>query len=143
MSNANEMQVAGNHYAGKYQHWDFVNEALCGCYMEGQITRYVSRWRKKNGVQDLQKALHYAEKLIEMEAAGAVASFNDLRSDAEADEAQVALMRFTDSAELNNREAEIIHLCATWTSSKELVEIRSQLLLMISEATNAVATPAP
>lgn len=139
---ANEMQVAGNHYAGTYQHWDFVNEALCGCYMEGQITRYVSRWRKKNGVQDLQKALHYTDKLLEMEASGAAESFNDRRTEAEADMAMAATMRFTNSAELLPREQEIMHLCATWTSRQELVEVRNLLLLMISEATNAVPAPA-
>jgi hypothetical protein len=31
----------------------------------GCATKYVSRWRKKNGVQDLEKAKHYCEKLKE------------------------------------------------------------------------------
>lgn len=141
--NANERQVAGTHYAGDYQHWDFVNEALCGCYMEGQITRYISRWRKKNGVQDIQKALHYADKLLEMQASGAVESFNDQRTDAEADMAQAALIRFATSAGLNPREQEIMHLCATWTSANELKEIHNQILLLMSEVASAVTPTTP
>ena len=66
MSKANEKQVAGQHYRAKIQHWDFVVAAGLG-YFEGQITKYVTRWRKKNGVQDLQKAEHFLEKLIEVE----------------------------------------------------------------------------
>jgi hypothetical protein len=63
---ANEMQVGGNHYNAPYQHWDFVVDALHNRYLEGQVTKYVTRWRKKNGIQDLQKACHYLKKLIEL-----------------------------------------------------------------------------
>jgi len=59
----NHYQVGGSHYGGvTFQHWDFVIANHLG-YFEGQITKYVLRWRKKNGKQDLQKALHYLQKL--------------------------------------------------------------------------------
>jgi len=35
--------------------------------MEGQIIKYVSRWRDKNGIEDLKKAQHFLAKLIEYE----------------------------------------------------------------------------
>jgi hypothetical protein len=35
-------------------------------YFQGQITKYLFRWKYKNGVEDLQKALHYMEKYIEI-----------------------------------------------------------------------------
>jgi hypothetical protein len=38
--------------------------------MEGNIIKYVSRWRDKGGVQDLRKAQHYLQKLIEVLDAG-------------------------------------------------------------------------
>jgi len=63
---ANDTQVAGDHYRTPIQHWDYVLANDLG-YFEGQITKYVTRWRKKNGVQDLRKALHFLEKLIESE----------------------------------------------------------------------------
>jgi hypothetical protein len=36
-------------------------------YFEGNIVKYVSRWQDKGGVQDLQKAKHYLEKLLELQ----------------------------------------------------------------------------
>jgi hypothetical protein len=64
MSDANSRQVGGNHYAGEYQHWDFVEDVPLR-YLPGQATKYVSRWRKKNGRQDLEKAIHFLDKCIE------------------------------------------------------------------------------
>lgn len=66
MTNANERQVGGTHYKAAIQHWDLVlaNDIP---YMEAQILLYVMRWRKKNGIQDLEKARHYLDKLIEHE----------------------------------------------------------------------------
>lgn len=61
---SNRYQVGGNHYAGRYQHWDFVQDCHLG-YLEGNITKYIGRARKKNGVEDLRKALHYTGKLME------------------------------------------------------------------------------
>lgn len=65
MTNANSRQVAGNHYNAAYQHWDFVWDMGLG-YFPGQVTKYLSRYRKKNGMQDLQKALHFAHKYQEL-----------------------------------------------------------------------------
>lgn len=65
---ANDVQIGGDHYKQqKIQHWDYViaNDIP---YMEAQIIKYVSRWRTKNGLQDLEKALHFLQKLIEVEA---------------------------------------------------------------------------
>jgi len=64
---ANEMQVGGNHYMkhGKLQHWDVVRHFSLD-YFQGQITKYVFRWRDKGGIQDLEKAKHYLDKYIEI-----------------------------------------------------------------------------
>jgi hypothetical protein len=64
---ANDTQISGNHYKGKpLQVWDFVAANNLG-YFEGNIIKYVSRWKDKGGVDDLRKAKHYIEKLIELE----------------------------------------------------------------------------
>lgn len=63
---ANKTQVAGTHYRSAYQHWDFVLDADLD-YFSGQITKYVARWRAKNGAQDLLKAAHFARKLSEVQ----------------------------------------------------------------------------
>lgn len=63
---ANERQVAGTHYKSEYQHWDFCVEVLENRYLEGQVTKYLTRWRLKAGIQDLEKAMHFLEKLLEV-----------------------------------------------------------------------------
>lgn len=61
---ANETQVGGDHYRSGMQHWDYVI-ANGIPYLEAQIIKYLTRWRKKNGHQDLQKAKHFLQKLFE------------------------------------------------------------------------------
>lgn len=65
----NDDQVGGTHYKQKViQPWDFIAANELG-YFEGNVVKYVSRWKDKGGVQDLQKAYHYLGKLIELETA--------------------------------------------------------------------------
>lgn len=64
MSDANNRQVAGEHYKAGYQHWDWSRDIELNP-MQYQISKYVTRSRKKNGLQDLEKALHFAEKELE------------------------------------------------------------------------------
>jgi len=64
---ANDMQVGGMHYAeSAIQPWDFIVSNNIG-YLEGNVIKYVARWRKKGGIEDLRKAGHYLQKLIEVE----------------------------------------------------------------------------
>lgn len=67
-SYANNKQVGGEHYKKHkgYEPWDVVNAWGLG-YLDGTALKYIARWRDKNGVQDLQKAVHFLEKLIEQE----------------------------------------------------------------------------
>ena len=69
--NALGKQVAGNHYKDlPIQPVEFIHANAIG-YFEGNVIKYVSRWRKKNGIADLEKAKHYIELLIELEAKNA------------------------------------------------------------------------
>jgi hypothetical protein len=34
-------------------------------FFEGNIVKYITRWRQKGGPRDLEKAKHYIEKLME------------------------------------------------------------------------------
>lgn len=66
---ANEKQVGGRHYRNQeIQPWDYIASNGLG-FFEGNIVKYVSRWKRKGGVEDLQKARHYLDKLIELEGA--------------------------------------------------------------------------
>ena len=60
-------QVAGSHYKDlPIQPVEYIHANAMG-YLEGNVVKYVSRWRKKNGIADLEKAKHYIELLIELE----------------------------------------------------------------------------
>ena len=64
---ANSKQVSGSHYSDKeIQPWDYIY-ANNLCYFTGNCVKYVSRWKDKGGVDDLKKARHYLDKLIELE----------------------------------------------------------------------------
>jgi len=58
-------QVGGTHY-NKYeiQPIDFIMaNNLDWC--EANAVKYITRWKDKNGVEDLRKAIHYLELLIQ------------------------------------------------------------------------------
>jgi len=61
---ANAVQVGGDHYQTEIQPWDYIIANEIG-YLEGNVIKYVSRYKKKGGVADLRKAQHYLQKLIE------------------------------------------------------------------------------
>lgn len=62
--------------------WDAITAWELG-YLDGSAVKYLSRWRKKGGVMDLHKAIHFIEKLIEVEN-GRLRTAHD--SDREAEE---------------------------------------------------------
>ena len=60
-------QVDGDHYKDMpIQPVQYIHSNGIG-YFEGNVIKYVSRWRAKNGIADLEKAKHYIELLIELE----------------------------------------------------------------------------
>lgn len=66
---ANQTQVGGEHYKSfTIQPWDAILSWELG-YLDGCAVKYISRWRKKGGVDDLKKARHFLDKLIEIEDA--------------------------------------------------------------------------
>jgi hypothetical protein len=59
-------QVGGSHYRDKgIQPIIYIHANDLG-FCEGNVVKYVTRWREKNGVADLKKAIHYLELLIEL-----------------------------------------------------------------------------
>jgi hypothetical protein len=69
-TSALDVQVAGNHYKDlAIQPVEYIHANGIG-YFEGNVIKYVSRWRAKNGIKDLEKAKHYIELLIELETKG-------------------------------------------------------------------------
>lgn len=60
-------QIGGLHYKKlSIQPVEFIHANGIG-YFEGNVIKYVSRWRDKGGLEDLEKARHYLDLLIEFE----------------------------------------------------------------------------
>jgi hypothetical protein len=60
-------QVSGDHYKSlKIQPIEFIH-ANGIPFAEGSVIKYVTRWRDKGGLADLEKAKHFLELLIELE----------------------------------------------------------------------------
>ena len=62
-----DTQVGGSHYKNfKIQPVEFIHQNGIG-YMAGNVIKYVSRYKEKNGIEDLKKARHYIDMMIEFE----------------------------------------------------------------------------
>lgn len=62
-----DTQVGGDHYKQmKIQPVDFIYENNIP-YIEANVIKYVCRHKYKNGLQDLEKAKHYIDLLIQKE----------------------------------------------------------------------------
>lgn len=88
----NEKQVGGDHYKSSLQHWDFVGFNRIP-YMEAMALKYVTRSRKKNGLEDIQKAIHFVEKMLQPEIPFSHASVNDYVRANQLDEDEAAVVR--------------------------------------------------
>lgn len=67
-------QEGGSHYKDQaIQPVEYIHANRIG-YFEGNVIKYVSRWKSKGGIEDLKKAKHYIELLIELELRAPVSS---------------------------------------------------------------------
>ena len=66
-SRATDTQVGGNHYKDfKIMPIEYISKNNLD-FLEGNIVKYVSRHRNKNGAEDIKKIIHYAELILELE----------------------------------------------------------------------------
>ena len=76
-------QVGGAHYKDKaiqpwtYMEANFTKEEFTG-FLQGNAFKYLARYKEKNGVEDLKKAIHYIEKLIQVEGTNGEESIKKL-----------------------------------------------------------------
>jgi len=64
-----DVQVGGDHYKDKaIQPWDAMQSWMSAeqfeGYLRGNIIKYIARYPDKQGLEDIRKAQHYLEKLI-------------------------------------------------------------------------------
>jgi hypothetical protein len=62
-----QTQVGGQHYKDMaIQPLEYIHKNGIP-FLEGNAIKYLSRWRKKGGIQDLEKARHMVDMLIQLE----------------------------------------------------------------------------
>ena len=64
-----ERQEGGDHYDLPIQPLEYIHANRLG-YIEGNIIKYATRHRNKNGMEDIKKIIHYCELLLELEYGG-------------------------------------------------------------------------
>jgi hypothetical protein len=62
----NEQQVGGNHYERLKTEPVKVFAAFNFNWFQGEILKYVSRFQRKNGEQDLNKAIHISQMAVDL-----------------------------------------------------------------------------
>lgn len=139
---ANEKQVGGEHYRTEYQHWDWAIDIRLG-YLESAATKYITRWPKKNGVQDVKKGIHYLEKAMEAHNQyryinrSIVASGDDVT-------VNYGLKKtrdFVKSNGLSGEEADFMIHVAGWKNSSDLkycIAVANEILAMAQTLAEAV-----
>jgi hypothetical protein len=61
-----DRQEGGSHYDLPIQPIEYIHKNNMG-YIEGNIIKYATRHRDKNGAEDIKKIIHYCELLLELE----------------------------------------------------------------------------
>tara|TARA_R110000737_G_scaffold75119_3_gene104599 strand:- start:767 stop:1150 length:384 start_codon:yes stop_codon:yes gene_type:complete len=62
-----DTQVGGGHYKDYViQPLEFITKNNIP-FIEGNIIKYITRWKDKNGVEDLKKVIHYTQLLAQLE----------------------------------------------------------------------------
>lgn len=68
MTTALDSQVGGDHYKKlKIQPIEFIHANEIP-FIEGNVIKYICRWKEKGGVADLNKVIHYVHLLIDLES---------------------------------------------------------------------------
>lgn len=129
---ANDYQVGGLHYKTSAEHWDMIIDTGA-CYFTGCATKYVARWRKKGGVEDLKKALHYTNKLIETVQLGKPsARTTDIHSEQRRD----LVLHFAKVNGLSELEELICLELIDWKLPSDLIKARDLILELIPDEEN-------
>jgi len=69
-----------DHYDMKIQPVDYIMLNNLG-FCEGNVVKYISRWREKGGIADLKKAKHYIDMLIDATNEDSISSYLDCAED--------------------------------------------------------------
>lgn len=129
MKDPNDFQVGGTHYKSNYEHWDFVYDVLGGDYLEGNAVKYLTRWRQKGGIEDIQKASHYMMKVATRYRDGRCEPRKQL-----SDHGELLLEKFQHANNIaGTRTGNLIKLIAMWSTSADLLHIAKEFQQLLSQ----------
>lgn len=132
-------QIGGSHYGGgEIQHWDFVVRCLDNRYLEGNATKYLDRWQKKEGLQDLKKARSYVSKLITEVACGRIKPL-DLHRFLDTEDGELTPARFCNLRDHEPTTRLAIGLLAYWQTASDLL----QTLQLVDDLIGRLESNAP
>lgn len=66
IARATDKQEGGNHYKTAIQPVDYIHANSLD-FFEGNVVKYVTRHKKKNGAEDIRKAIHYLEMILQFQ----------------------------------------------------------------------------
>ena len=130
VSGANAEQIGGSHYKSKFEHWDLVEETGMG-YLEANCSRYVVRWRAKDGLEGLKKAHHYARKLLEVVATGKRVNKAMIGTRKDNDGKLLRGAEFCQINSLTKTETDVVLRLINWQTSDHIQEIMALITGMI------------
>lgn len=133
---ANDKQVGGTHYKkSSFQPWDWDRYGVG--YLECNTIKYVTRYREKGGTQDLEKAFHYVEKLIE--EAHNYGRCNRVTYPWYDMDQLVA--KYTDEWSLDEHQTAVLMLMVYWTQTKALDAAKEHIQSLIDGHTASNVQP--
>ena len=124
MTKANQRQVGGTHYKTEYEHWDFAIWCDMGP-MEYAASKHVTRWRKKDGIKDLKKAMHYIDKLVESYD---IYDLHYTHTSQAREKVREETHKFAVANDLTELEEKFIYWLVTFESREELDDVRGTLV---------------
>lgn len=136
---ANTIQIGGSHYKVEQgrQHWDLVDDYDIG-YLEAAATKYITRWRVKDGLKDLRKASHFMQKLYEKRA---LMGFKEL-TQRMPQVPRIVINQYLDDNGCGMQESQMISLILTWQSTATISMVRAMIDGFISAEEGSEPTSA-
>ena len=69
-----------DHYNQGIEMWDYASSHNLN-FFEGNVIKYITRWKDKNGLEDLHKAKQYLDKFIEIEEVKVMKNLDTISKD--------------------------------------------------------------
>lgn len=137
----NSKQVGGSHYISEYQHWDWAIDMKIGP-IEYAATKYISRWWKKHGpekgVEDLEKAKHYIQKIIEAHSQNRyLCAYSRERNSYHA---LLKTIKFSYSNDLKQIEHDLCWKLVSWEHRRDLEDCIELINTIIADPKKALAS---